>query len=56
MSDNSKSGITAVGLLQICFIVLKLLNLITWRWIWVLAPIWIEFILVIILVLIFKRR
>ncbi len=56
MSDNSKGGITAVGLLQICFIVLKLLNLITWSWIWVLAPLWIELIFVVILVLIFMRR
>lgn len=29
------------SLLQIVFITLKLLNLITWSWLWVLAPIWI---------------
>lgn len=56
MGDNSKGGITAIGLLQVCLIILKALNLITWRWIWVLAPIWIELVFVIIVVLIFKRR
>lgn len=56
MSDNSKGGVTAIGLLQVSFIILKCLNLIHWSWIWVLAPIWIEIIIVIILVLIFRRR
>ena len=55
MSDNSKGGITSVGLLQVCLIVLKALNLITWRWIWVLAPLWIE-LLVVVLVVIWLRR
>ena len=55
MSDNSKGGITAVSLLQICFIVLKLTNLITWSWFWVLAPLWIELLFVLILVVLFLR-
>ena len=29
------------SVLSLIFIVLKLLNLITWSWIWVLSPIWI---------------
>lgn len=29
------------GLLAIVFIVLKLTKVITWSWLWVLAPIWI---------------
>ena len=56
MNDNSKGGITAVGLLQVCFIVLKLLDLITWSWVWVLAPLWIELIFVLIMVVLFLRR
>lgn len=28
-------------LLQIAFIVLKLCNVITWSWFWVLSPLWI---------------
>ena len=34
------------GTLTIIFIVLKVLNLITWPWIWVLSPIWISIILI----------
>ena len=34
----------SVGLLaQIVFIVLKLLNKISWNWLWVLSPVWIYF-------------
>lgn len=52
-------GVGFIGLLTIAFIVLKLLNIITWSWIWVLSPIWIEAILVIVLlvvVLLVNRR
>lgn len=34
-------GGTFTVLLQITFIVLKLLNVIEWSWLWVLAPTWI---------------
>lgn len=34
-------GIGFGGLLAIVFIVLKLTKVITWSWLWVLAPIWI---------------
>lgn len=41
--DNSTSkGIGFVGLLQIVFIVLKLCGVIDWKWVWVLAPAWID--------------
>ena len=36
-------GIGFSGLLTIVFIVLKILNIIDWSWVWVLAPIWISF-------------
>ena len=42
-------GIGFTGLLTIVFIVLKLLGFITWSWVWVLSPIWIEAILVVLL-------
>jgi hypothetical protein len=29
-------------LLQIAFIALKLMNYITWSWVWVLSPLWIS--------------
>ena len=37
--------ISLLGLLFILFIALKLTNIITWSWIWVLAPIWIPIVL-----------
>lgn len=42
-STNSSTGggISFCGLLAIVFIVLKLCNVITWSWLWVLAPLWI---------------
>lgn len=43
-------------LLAVAFIVLKLCNVITWSWLWVLAPLWIPFVIwlvVVVAVLIF---
>ena len=48
MSNNSSNGghssaaggIGFFGLLAIVFIVLKLCNVISWSWWWVLAPLW----------------
>ena len=33
--------VSFVGLLTILFIGLKLANIITWSWVWVLSPLWI---------------
>jgi len=52
MSNNTNSnsgGIGFVGLLTIVFITLKLTNIISWSWLWVLSPIWISFSLVILI-------
>lgn len=54
MSNSSASasgGISFVSLLAIVFIVLKLCNVITWSWWWVLAPIWIPFGVAMVLIL-----
>ena len=51
MSENSKITISIGGLptlLTIAFIVLKLCNVITWSWWWVLAPLWIPIAIVIL--------
>lgn len=45
-------GVGFVGLLTIAFIVLKLLGIITWSWVWVLSPIWIDAIFVIVLLVV----
>ena len=56
MKKNNK-GIGFVGLLTIVFITLKLLGVISWSWLWVLSPIWINIglgIAVIVAVIIYK--
>ena len=64
-SNNRNSGgysgaISFSGLLTIAFIVLKLCKVITWKWVWVLAPLWIPvslwvFALIIILTVLFIK-
>lgn len=49
---EKSSGIGFCGLLTIVFIVLKLLKVINWLWLWVLAPIWIPIIITIMIVII----
>ena len=56
-------GIGFGGLLTIAFIVLKLCGVITWKWLWVLSPLWISaglailiFIVVMIVYAIAKSR
>lgn len=43
MNNNKGMGCIALITIQltIVFIVLKLVNVIDWSWIWVLAPVWI---------------
>ena len=43
-------GIGFTGLLAIVFITLKLCGVISWSWWWVLAPLWIPFILIVLIV------
>ena len=55
MSDNKStrsSGIGFLGLLAILFITLKLTGVITWSWLWVLAPIWIPFVIAVFVLII----
>lgn len=50
-SSSSSGGIGFVGALTIAFIVLKLVGVISWSWLWVLSPIWITFIIVLLIML-----
>ena len=53
MENNyNTGGIGFVGLLQLVFITLKLLGVISWSWVWVLSPTWISVIIVIVIFLI----
>lgn len=40
---SSTTGVGFCGLLTLVFIVLKLVGVISWKWLWVLSPIWIPF-------------
>lgn len=57
MSNGTKTvntgGIGFTGLLAIVFITLKLTNYIDWSWWWVLAPLWVPFVLVILFLIVF---
>lgn len=57
MNDNrpvvvSSSGVGFCSLLTIVFIVLKLCKVITWSWVWVLAPLWIPLGITVVLLVI----
>lgn len=57
MNDNKTTtvrsgGIGFTGVLTIVFIVLKLIGIIEWSWVWVFSPLWIGFILGVILLVI----
>ena len=43
--NNNKGEITLSEVLLIVFVVLKLVGVIHWSWIWVISPIWISFLL-----------
>lgn len=52
-SSTASGGVGFAGLLTIVFIVLKLCNVIAWKWVWVLSPLWISFGLVILILVIY---
>lgn len=41
VKTNTTGGIGFCGALTIAFVVLKLIGIIKWSWVWVLAPLWI---------------
>ena len=49
--DNNGGGVGICGLLTVAFVVLKLCKVITWSWVWVLAPTWIPILVVILIFL-----
>ena len=50
--NNTRGGIGFCGLLTIAFVVLKLCNVITWPWVWVLSPLWISLAISVVIALI----
>lgn len=54
MSNASASGARGFGLssvLFVVFLILKLTNVIDWRWIWVFSPLWIAAALVVLIII-----
>lgn len=50
-NNASSGGIGFVGLLTVAFIVLKLCDVISWSWWWVLSPLWISAIITIVILI-----
>lgn len=42
-------GLTFIDVLTLIFIVLKLCGIISWSWLWVLSPLWITFVVAIVI-------
>lgn len=49
--EAQSSGIGFGGLLTVLFVGLKLAHVINWSWWWVLAPMWLPFVIVCLIVL-----
>ena len=53
MENRASSGIGLPGLLTVLFVGLKLTGHIDWTWLWVLSPLWISFLLFLVVLLIY---
>ena len=51
ISFNNDSCLRLDIILTVVFIILKLCNVISWSWLWVLSPLWISLILTVIIIL-----
>lgn len=47
------TSIGFTGLLTLLFIALKLLHVIDWEWVWVLSPLWISFLIGLVVMVFF---
>ena len=51
MENKANFGVGFDGLLTLLFITLKLTGCIEWSWLWVLSPLWIPFVIVLLVIL-----
>lgn len=51
-TNNTRGGVGFFGLLTLVFITLKLLDVISWSWAWVLAPIWMPIVIALIVIIV----
>ena len=49
-SSPASGGLSSAFVLGVVFIVLKLAGVVSWSWVWVLAPFWIPVTLLVLLV------
>lgn len=42
----ASGGTSILGMLGVALVILKLIGIITWPWLWVLAPFWVPFAIV----------
>lgn len=52
VATATSGGMSVTTLLTIVFVVLKLIGVINWSWVWVLAPLWISALLTIAIIII----
>ena len=52
-SSAGSGGVGITTILQVVFIVLKLVHVIDWSWWWVLAPTWISLAFVVVIIIIY---
>lgn len=49
---DSKTGLGTLDVIGIVFVVLKLLDVISWSWWWVLCPFWIQLVVLVVALII----
>lgn len=49
-NNTTSGGLGLASVLTVVFVVLKLVGVIDWKWIWVLAPLWIDLILTVLVI------
>lgn len=51
-SQNATVNVPILGLFTLLFVALKLTHVITWSWLWVLAPSWIPLAILVVFILV----
>lgn len=39
---TTSAGVSVAGVITIVFVILKLVGVISWKWVWVFSPIWLS--------------
>ena len=52
LNSQSIRGLVGFGFVVLFFVVLKLLDILTWSWFWVLSPLWATLLLSVLIILV----